>query len=163
MHRATKVELLGLAGFSVALYALSVEMHMDEEGYEAMCDIGQFFSCTAVFKSSYGHILSHWGVLPPGHPLDLSLALVGMLLYGAYFIAGAIWNSIPCRAALFLAVSSSGALFSTNLLYVLKFILGDFCIVCTCFHAINFSMFALAIVEARDTGLLRMRPKPKTG
>ena len=33
--------------------------------------------------------------------------------------------------------------FSVYLLYVLKFILRDFCVVCTTFHAINFSTFLL--------------------
>ena len=38
------------------------------------------------------------------------------------------------------------ACFSVYLLYVLKFILQDFCIVCTTFHAINFSMLFLAAI-----------------
>ena len=36
-----------------------------------------------------------------------------------------------------------------DLLYVLKFILGDFCIVCTGFHVVNFSMLVVAIFEYR--------------
>lgn len=60
-------------------------------------------------RSSYGHILSHWDLLPKGHPLDLSLALAGLLLYGAYFVAGALWNVIPLRAALFLTGTPSSA------------------------------------------------------
>ena len=39
MHRATKVQLLGLSGLVIALYACSVEAHMDEDDYEALCDI----------------------------------------------------------------------------------------------------------------------------
>ena len=38
----------------------------------------------------------------------------------------------------------------TDLLYVLKFILGDFCIVCTGFHCVNFTMFAQACLEFRS-------------
>ena len=45
-------------------------------------------SCTAVFKSSYAHLFSHWGLVPKGHPLDLSLAVLGLTLYGCYFVAG---------------------------------------------------------------------------
>ena len=30
---------------------------------------------------------SHWGVVPKGHPADLSLATSGMMLYSAYFLA----------------------------------------------------------------------------
>ena len=50
--------------------------------YKAMCDfesasLGISGSCSKVFESSYGHILSHWGLVPKGHPLDLSLAVSG--------------------------------------------------------------------------------------
>ena len=38
---------------------------------------------------------------------------------------------------------------AADLLYVLKFILGDFCIVCTGFHVVNFSMLAVAVLEYR--------------
>ena len=50
-------------------------------------------SCTAVFSSSYAHLFSHWGLVPKGHPLDLSLAIMGMGLYGAYFVAACLWRS----------------------------------------------------------------------
>ena len=139
-----------MLGFFIAMYALSVESHLDEPGYEAACDLGAAFSCTAVFKSPYAHLLSHWGLVPVGDALDLSLAVAGMLLYGAYFVAGALWPVVPFRAQLFITVASAGAVFSCYLLYVLKFILRDFCIVCTGFHCVNFSMLALAIFEFRD-------------
>ncbi|KAL1526760.1 hypothetical protein AB1Y20_015456 [Prymnesium parvum] len=150
MRRAAKVQLLSLAGLVIALYACNVEAHMDDEDYEAMCDLSASFSCTEVFKSAYGHILSHWGILPKEHPLDLSLALIGVLLYSAYFLAASLWDYIPFRKSLFLTVATAGALFSCYLLYVLKFILGDFCIVCTGFHCVNFSMFAQALFEYRS-------------
>lgn len=150
--RATKVQILGLTGLAIASYALSVESHMDEPGYEAACDIGAAFSCTAVFKSAYAHPASHWGLVERGGALDLSLAVVGMLLYGAYFMAACLWllDLMPFRQPLFLAVAVSGACFSCYLLYVLKFILGDFCIVCTGFHIVNFCMLTLAIFEFRE-------------
>jgi len=150
MHRATKVQILGLIGLAIALYACEVEAHMDDDDYEALCDISATFSCTEVFKSEYGHIISHWGLLPKGHPLDLSLALVGVILYSAYFLAATLWDYIPFRKPLFLAVATAGACFSCYLLYVLKFILGDFCIVCTGFHCVNFTMFAQAVMEYRS-------------
>ena len=79
----------------------SLKAKEDEGPYEAMCDfniesVGISGSCTKVshcclscspingsstkrkvFGSSYGHILSHWGILEKGHPLDLSLATTG--------------------------------------------------------------------------------------
>ena len=55
--------------------------------------------------------------------------------------------------------SCIGACFSCYLLYVLKFILGDFCIVCTGFHCVNFSMFAVAVFEFRDRPKLGSKKK----
>jgi len=152
MRRATKVQLLALLGCGIAGYALTVEAHMDEDGYEAMCDFAASFSCTEVFKSAYAHPLSNWGLVEKGSDMDLGLASAGVLLYTAYFLAACLWDVMPFRKPLFLTVASGSALFSCYLLYVLKFILGDFCIVCTGFHVVNFSMLAVAIFEFRDKG-----------
>ena len=143
---------MALAGISIAAYALTVEAHMHEDGYEAMCDFAASFSCTEVFKSKYAHPLSHWGLVPEGHYLDLGLAMAGVMLYSAYFVAASLWDFVPFRKYLFLAVASVGACFSMYLLYVLKFILGDFCIVCTGFHCVNFAMLSVAYYDFRDTG-----------
>lgn len=154
MRRALKTKLLALLGCAIAGYALSVESHMDDDSYEAMCDFAAGFSCTAVFSSEYAHPLSHWGLVAKGDPLDIGLAVAGMLLYSAYFLAATLWDAgaIPAfiRKPLFLAVSIASASFSCYLLYVLKFILKDFCIVCTGFHVVNFSMLAVAVYEYRD-------------
>ena len=88
--------------------------------------------------------------MPKGSDLDLGLATAGIILYSAYFLAACLWDVMPFRKPLFLTVASCGACFSCYLLYVLKFILGDFCIVCTGFHVVNFSMLAVAIFEFRD-------------
>ena len=150
MHRSTKVQCLALLGCAIAGYALTVEVHMDEDGYEAMCDFAAKFSCTEVFRSEYAHPLSHWGLVPKGSQYDLGLASAGLILYAAYFFAACLWEVFPFRKQVFLTVATCGALFSCYLLYVLKFILGDFCIVCTGFHVVNFSMFSVAIYEYRD-------------
>jgi vitamin-K-epoxide reductase (warfarin-sensitive) len=147
--RSTKTQVLALLGLAIAGYALSVEAHMDEDGYEALCDISAKFSCTEVFRSPYAHPLSHWGLVPKESDLDLGLAAAGIMLYSAYFLAACLWAIIPFRKIIFLTVATVGACFSCYLLYVLKFILGDFCIVCTGFHFVNFSMLAVAIFEFR--------------
>ena len=159
MRRALKVQLLALAGITIAAYALTVEAHMHEEGYEAMCDFAASFSCTEVFKSEYAHPLSHWGLVPKGSDLDIGLAASGIMLYTAYFAAASLWDFMPFRKPLFLTVATIGACFSCYLLYVLKFILGDFCIVCTGFHCVNFSMFAVAVFEFRDRPKLGSKKK----
>ena len=106
-------------------------------------------SCTNVFTSSYSHILSHWDIVPSGHVLDLSLAEAGFLLYTAYFLYP-ILTFIPARKTLLMAAATAGTMFSFYLLYVLKFVLGDFCIVCTSFHVVNFIMFYLSWKEYKS-------------
>ena len=57
--------------------------------YKAMCDFETSYgsgSCSKVFESSVGHILSHWGIVPKNHFLDLSLAIIGMFLYSLLFL-----------------------------------------------------------------------------
>ena len=44
-------------------------------------------------------------------------------------------------------VGVGGACFSLYLLYVIKVILKEFCIVCFSFHMANFSMLVLAVLE----------------
>ena len=101
---------------------------------------------------SYAHLLSHWGLVEEGSPLDLSLAVMGTANYGLYVLFP--WGlSAGTAAQLLLTVASASACFSVYLLYVLKFILKDFCVVCTTFHAINFTMLLLcAIPNSRKSG-----------
>ena len=97
MRRGTYIQLASLLGLTAAAYALYTEFKLDDNpDYEPLCNIGSWASCTKVgvllsgarrltprwqvFKSSYSHILSHWGLVPKGHPLDLSLATSGNFL-----------------------------------------------------------------------------------
>eukprot|EP00755_Sulcionema_specki_P027163 Sspe_Gene.16532::Locus_5831_Transcript_1_1_Confidence_1.000_Length_563::g.16532::m.16532/K05357/VKORC1; vitamin-K-epoxide reductase (warfarin-sensitive) len=136
------VRLLGVAGILVSAYALHVELQLKRNPfYEPACNTS-WGSCGTVFSSSYAHLLSHWGVVPKGHPLDISLATAGMLNYAVYVVYPASFvGRIPYHTTLLLLVSVAGILFSCYLLYVLKVVLKDFCIVCVAFHTINFSMF----------------------
>merc|ERR1712146_492701 len=129
-----------------------VETKMDADPFYVPACNSAFFggSCGTVFKSSYGRILSHWGIVEKGSPLDLSLAITGIILYSAYFVAISVRFRFPFREELFLAVAVAGAIFSCYLLYVIKFILKDFCIVCATFHACNFTMLSLAFFEYRN-------------
>ena len=98
----------------------------------------------------YNAALQLGSLVPKGSQYDLGLASAGLILYAAYFFAACKWRSSHFASQVFLTVATCGALFSCYLLYVLKFILGDFCIVCTGFHVVNFSMFSVAIYEYRD-------------
>eukprot|EP01065_Artemidia_motanka_P051285 TRINITY_DN9006_c0_g1_i1.p1 TRINITY_DN9006_c0_g1~~TRINITY_DN9006_c0_g1_i1.p1 ORF type:complete len:180 (+),score=65.59 TRINITY_DN9006_c0_g1_i1:52-540(+) len=136
------IQLLGVAGMVVAGYALHVESELRKNPfYEPACNSG-WGSCATVFQSPYAHPLSAWGLLPRGHPLDLSLAVAGLCNYLVYALYPTrAFGLLPRPEVAVFAVSAAGVAFSCYLLYVLKFILNDFCIVCAAFHTINFSMF----------------------
>mmetsp|Transcript_22887 Transcript_22887/g.71767 ORF Transcript_22887/g.71767 Transcript_22887/m.71767 type:complete len:160 (+) Transcript_22887:109-588(+) len=143
---ARRVQLLGVAGVCVSLYALHVERSMAANPfYEPAC-VTRWGSCATVFQSSHAHLLSHWNLVAKAGPLDLSLATLGALNYGLY-VAYPLWPS-RAKAAALLALASASCAFSVYLLYVLKFILNDFCIVCSTFHLINFSMLLFGAVPA---------------
>ena len=118
-------------GIFVAAYALYVENKLKDPFYQPACSASWTGGdCATVFKSSYGRILSHWGIVPSGSPLDLSLPVLGLILYTTY------WWAIQTppflfRKELFLAATIGGACFSVYLLYVIKFILKDLpCVSC---------------------------------
>ena len=163
VSRRLKIQIVALFGTAVAFYAWYVETMMDADPmYVPACNSAFFGgSCGTVFKSSYGHILSHWGIVPKSHALDLSLAITGILLYSAYFVAISVRVKFPFREQLFLAVALAGAIFSCYLLYVIKFILKDFCIVCASFHVCNFSMLVLAVLEYRNPEVTSRKRKSR--
>ena len=143
MGYASVIVGLGVLGVLVSGYALDVEVKLRTAGpfYKPACD-STWGSCSAVFSSSYAHPLSQWGIVPKGHALDLSLALMGILNYLVYTLYPTrLFKMLPVPHVFLFLMSIGGIGFSCYLLYVLKFILGDFCIVCATFHAINFSMF----------------------
>lgn len=151
MARRNAVRLTALVGLMAALYALYVESKLDDPFYEPACNSAWLGgSCSTVFKSPYGHILSHWGLVAKHSLLDVSLATAGISLYSAYFVAISIPKPFLLREELFLAVAFIGAVFSCYLLYVIKFVLKDFCVVCATFHVCNFVMLVLACLEYRN-------------
>ena len=134
----------------ISLYATSVHLKMNNPNYEAMCDIGKRVSCTAVFKTEYAYMLSHLGVVPKGYRLDISNGTAGLLMYTLYFLFSVcLWNSMSesLRSKILLGAAVTGSAFSIYLIYVLSFVLGDFCLVCYGIHTINFCLLVVAYFE----------------
>lgn len=132
--------VLGCAGIAVSLYALYTEKQLAANPfYEPAC-VTKWGSCATVFSSDYAFLLSKWGLVARHGPLDFSLAFLGVVNYTLYFV-------IPTSWIRYLATAS--CCFSVYLLYVLKYILKDFCIVCTTFHLINFSMLLVTYFDRR--------------
>lgn len=150
-----------LVGIALSMYSLYVESALRSDPfYQPSCNsFGG--NCGIVFTSSWAHVLSHLELLPKGHPLDISLAAIGLILYAIYFVAITVPVHFPLREELFLFAAIIGSIFSTGLLYIIKFVLNDFCIVCTSFHGCNFVMLLLAFLEYRDPQVKHLKKKQK--
>ncbi len=140
-----------LVGVAVTGYALYVEAQLAAakktgNHYEALCDINARSSCTAVLGSSYGHILSHWGLVAPGSALDVSNAAMGLLFYVAAALHDWWLAPFPVSPPLVLLLAASGSLvFSAYLAWVLAYVLHEFCVVCTSMYVINFVIWVAAV------------------
>ena len=127
------IQWLALVGIAVSCYALYVEHKtaaasvMGQE-YEALCDIKWLgVSCSKVFKSKYGKMLSLFGIVPKGHVLDQPNAALGIVFYVCTFILP-LMRKIPqgVRATAMFAASTLSCAVSCYLGYVLAVILKDF-------------------------------------
>ena len=133
-------------GAVASLYAAYIEYeiaaaaaaHLD---FEAPCDVGGF-SCSRVLSSEYSHPLSALGLLPRGHPFDASNALAGLAWY---IFAGTAAPLLPPAALLALSVGSLA--YSAFLLWILKYVLHDTCIICITMYAANIGIFVAAARE----------------
>lgn len=72
---AAILQACALLGICVSLYALYVESSVAAAKasgleYHAACDFASWASCSKVLGSVYGHILSHWKLVPKGSALD---------------------------------------------------------------------------------------------
>jgi uncharacterized membrane protein len=150
---AVALHTAALAGAALSAYALYVEHRMASGPYHAACDIDEGplagASCTAVFGSEVGHILSYLGLVRKGAVLDLSNAALGLIYYLAVLLHGgmlkALAPGVPPAAAL-LAAATGGVAFSVFLGWILATRLHDFCVVCTAMYAANAVIWCAALV-----------------
>ena len=91
---------------------------------------------------------------PKSHALDLSLAITGILLCSAYFVAISVRVKFPFREQLFFGGRPRRCdLFVLPVRHQVHS--EDFCIVCASFHVCNFSMLVLAVLEYRNPEVMR--------
>ena len=78
------IQWASVFGLLLSFYALYVEHQaVAMPGYKAACDIESLgVSCSKVFKSKYGRMMSYFGVVPNGHALDQPNAVLGIAFYG---------------------------------------------------------------------------------
>eukprot|EP00584_Thalassiosira_punctigera_P015186 CAMPEP_0172565446 /NCGR_PEP_ID=MMETSP1067-20121228/108111_1 /TAXON_ID=265564 ORGANISM="Thalassiosira punctigera, Strain Tpunct2005C2" /NCGR_SAMPLE_ID=MMETSP1067 /ASSEMBLY_ACC=CAM_ASM_000444 /LENGTH=154 /DNA_ID=CAMNT_0013356313 /DNA_START=74 /DNA_END=535 /DNA_ORIENTATION=- len=142
--------LLSVIGVVLSVYSVYVEHKVEHKGddnpdgeeFRALCDIELIgASCSAVFSLPEGKMLSFFGIVPPGHVLDVPNGLLGMLFYTYIFLRYFIGE----RPAMFtpsvnmtistLAIASSA--FLGRKLYMLR----EFCVVCVSTHVINSTLW----------------------
>ena len=131
--------LLVTLGILVAGYALHVEaMLVEIPGYQPSCDISSLqMSCSKVFNSKYAKILSYWGLVERGSALDLSLPQFALLYFFACLFLPISVRRVPQTKFMWRLLSYVVVVFNLYLAYILKFKLGEFCIVCVTNYVIN--------------------------
>ena len=90
-------------------------------------------------------MLSHFGLVEKHSFLDFSNAFLGMIFYAGIFINNLL--PIPNLPLLVLLASVGSLCFSVFLLYVLHYILKDFCIVCFGMHIANMIIFFASVAR----------------
>ena len=150
------VSLGALLGLVASLYACYVEAEMGAAAalgaeFTAGCDgldlrfLGLGIttsSCSRVLSSPYAHSLSMAlpDLAPRGGALDISNAALGAAFYAAALLAAPLGDALGLRAAAraTLLVAALGSLvFSAYLAYILKYVLREFCVVCSTMYLAN--------------------------
>lgn len=127
-------------GFVLSIYALHVELSRERNpDYRAMCDLGQYVSCSKVFTSRWGRGFGLVQIfVGQDSPLNQPNSVLGIIFYSLQLGLGL---SLSQKAAVFLVLASwvsvAGSLYLAS---ILVFVLGDFCMVCVSTYVINFAL-----------------------
>jgi uncharacterized membrane protein len=146
---------LCLVGIGIALYSLYVEsMLVNIPGYTPACDVSAWaMSCSKVFNSKYARPLSNVGFVKRGHVLDLSLPYLALLYFVPLMFLPAISKQQPTSVKLFRATSYVAVCFNMYLAYILKFVLGEVCLVCVSNYIVNLGLVLTVDNIARTSGI----------
>ncbi|CAL9699059.1 unnamed protein product [Knipowitschia caucasica] len=132
--------LLCVLGFILSIYALHVELSKENNPeYRAMCDLGQYVSCSKVFTSRWGRGFGLVQIfVGQESPLNQPNSVLGIIFYSLQLGLG-LASSPRSAVLLVLAswVSVAGSLYLASILF---FVLGDFCMVCVSTYVINFAL-----------------------
>ena len=153
-ERMKGIQVWALLGVVVSVYALHVEHEAAKprapgQEFRALCDIAWLgVSCSKVFMSKYGRMLSLFGIVPNGHALDVPNAVLGILFYSCTFTLPYL-KALPkgLRSTLMLLASTLSCASSAYLAYCLIYILQDVCIVCISTYIINAIIFVLSLAD----------------
>ena len=152
----TLIQVMSLFGLALSGYALHVESQVDNPMYTPGCDVTIFgfsASCTKVFKSEQGHMLSYFGLVPHGHAADVPNAIIGIAFY-LFALVLPLCKNVPVglRQNLMLLAAVSAAVSSVWLATVLHYVLHDFCIVCVSTYVVNAVILYSAVFRGSGMG-----------
>ena len=152
---ALGIRVASLAGLAISAYALYVEARLAaDDDYAPPCDIkkGRLkgASCSSVFTSPHGKILSKWKLVRRGSALDFSNAALGAAFYVMTALHDALLPAAP--PLLLLAACAASLLFSAYLAYILRYVLKEFCVVCYSMYAVNVALAVLAAARVAAGG-----------
>ncbi len=143
--------LFSILGMALSSYAVYVEhMKAMDDSFKALCDMNETISCSKVFSSEFGKILSYWGLVSKDSVLDQPNAVFGMIFYLTVIVASEILKKSKASAKILLLVASAGVALSAYLAYVLVYHLHDFCLVCTGSYICNAVIFVSACIRYRN-------------
>jgi len=154
---------LSLLGLLLSIYAVYVEHKTshrgdDEEAFSALCDISSIgASCSSVFALPEGHLVSYFGLVPPGHWLDIPNALIGCVYYTYRLLGDFIFPVALTQFAASCALTAS-----LYLAYQLT-ILQELCLLCWTTHVLNLVLWVDAIFRLRKNTRARNSSKAKHG
>ena len=150
--------ILCLTGIGLALYSIYVEsMLSNVPGYSPSCDISSWtMSCSKVFTSKYAKPLSNWGLVLNGSMLDLSLPHMALMYFIPLLLLPTLAKKQSKGVVIFRVLSYASVCFNLYLAYILKFVLGEVCIVCVSNYIVNLGLVLTVDNIARDAGVRKV-------
>ncbi|KAJ8731397.1 hypothetical protein PYW07_004561 [Mythimna separata] len=134
------VVLTSITGILLSTYALYVEMAVEARpGFSALCDIGEYASCSRVLSSEYA---KGFGIIPKESPLRIPNPVYGIMFYCLIIFLTTFDQLFVGRLLFLIAVSSIPM--CVYLAYLLAFVLHDVCVVCISTYIVNFTLVILA-------------------
>ena len=149
------LSVTAFVGCLLSIYALFVEtVARREDSFQALCDVSNEISCSKVFLSEYGKILSKLGIVPHDSMLDVPNAGLGLLFYAIVILFANV--SLPSgsegggnlQLLLLLLASVLSMTTSAYLAAALYIEMGALiCLVCLSTYACNIAIFILTVIN----------------
>jgi uncharacterized membrane protein len=140
------IQTCAMFGFLISIYIIYVEYQMKNPDYLPLCDSKEMgISCTSVFSSEAGHLLSYLKLVPSHSLLDLSNGVCGLMYY-LFLIFLLQLQKVPLGVKVYSSflLSLTSCIISIMLIHFMIMKLNEFCIVCSVIHLINFFIFVHA-------------------